>query len=96
MRVIETFTAEEIGIAERSEALILIPHNDCPSPTLTACAPGMLPHACVFASCRLLYSASETSMRRKIMLVVRTLTAHFGPDSNFPPSTERQLTIEYP
>jgi len=30
------------------------------------------------------------------MLVVRTSTAHFGPNSNFPPGTERQLTIEYP
>jgi hypothetical protein len=31
----------------------------------------------------LLYSASETFMRRKIMLVVRTSTAHFGPNSNW-------------
>jgi hypothetical protein len=74
----------------------LIPHNHCPSQTLTACAPGMLPHACVFALCRLLYWASETRMLRKIMLIVRTSTAHFDPNSNFPPSTERQLTIEYP
>jgi hypothetical protein len=35
-------------------------------------------------------------MRRKIMRVVRTSTTHFGTNSNFPPTLERQLTIEYP
>src|SRR5262245_16901975 len=34
--------------------------------------------------------------KKRAMLVVRTSTAHFGPNSNSPPSTERQLTIEYP
>jgi hypothetical protein len=74
----------------------LIPHNHCPSQSFTACDPRMFPHACVFALCRLFYSASETCIRRKIMFVVRTSTAHFGANSNFPPSTERQLNIEYP
>jgi hypothetical protein len=74
----------------------LIPHNHRPSQTLTVCPPGMHPHPCVFAFGRLLYSPSETRMPRKIMLVVTISTANFGRNSNFPPSIERQLAIEYP
>jgi len=35
-------------------------------------------------------------MQPKIILVLRTSTADFGRNSNFPLSTERQRTIEYP
>jgi hypothetical protein len=74
----------------------LIAHNDRSSQALTACAPGMLPYTCVFACPHFIYSTSHVRMRPKIMPVASTATAHFGPNSEFPPRIERQLTIEYP
>src|SRR5262249_5757982 len=74
----------------------LIPHNDRPNQALTACAPGMFPHTCVFALGRIIFSSSEARMRPKIMPVVRTSTPHFLPNSTFPPTIERLLTIEHP
>jgi hypothetical protein len=70
--------------------------NHCPSQTLMACAPGMLPHTCVFMSCRFLHSTLETCMRPKTMLVVSASTEHSDSNSVFSPTIKRQLTIEYP
>jgi len=74
----------------------LTPHNDSPSPTLTACAPRKLSLTCVFPLRTTVYSISETHMQLKMMPIVTTSTTHFGPNHKFPPSIERQLTIECP
>ena len=74
----------------------MIPHNDRPNQTLTACAPDMCTHTCVFVSRRLLYSSFDTRRRPAIMPMVRTSTAQFGPNSGHPLPIERQPTIEYP
>jgi hypothetical protein len=74
----------------------LIPHNENLNQTLTACAPRMLTHKCVFASRRLFYSSFETRIRPRIMPVVKTSTLISAPIRTPRYSWNAKLSIEYP
>jgi hypothetical protein len=74
----------------------LIPHNDRPKQTLTACTPS---HASADV-CLLILQTHLFDIKdpyaAKMMSVLRASTADFSADSHLPPALKRLLTIEYP